>query len=167
MKPGTLLVDLAIVFSVGTDAFPACGSNRPDYGQLFIVQKQWAAAVSHQSGRVGSCGGAAPAAMESEMPKTFYRSVLLTLCFVASNSLAQTVAPQAGTNTASLCVLQKKVAEGEHETARVSGLYGPGLDRTVLEDVGYPSESTWVELDLRSQENKKKLRKQLDRSRRA
>jgi hypothetical protein len=92
---------------------------------------------------------------------------LLTLCFVASNSLAQTVAPQAGTNTASLCVLQKKVAEGEYETARVSGLYGPGLDRTVLEDVGCPSESTWVELDLRSQENKKKLRKQLDRSRRA
>jgi hypothetical protein len=49
----------------------------------------------------------------------------------------------------------------------VSGVYGPSLDRTVLEDADCPGESTWVELALRSQENKEKLRKLLDRSRRA
>jgi hypothetical protein len=95
-----------------------------------------------------------------------YVTVLLTM-LLAVDSLAQTTAPQSATNTASLCVLQKTVAEGEHETVRVSGLYGPGLDRTVLEDVECSTESTWVELDLRSQGNKAKLREQLDRSRRA
>jgi hypothetical protein len=86
---------------------------------------------------------------------------------LAVESLAQTVAPQPGPNMASLCVLQKKVAQGEHETVRVSGVYGPGLDQTVLEDAECPSDSTWVELALRSQENKDKLRKMLDDSRRA
>jgi len=101
------------------------------------------------------------------MLKTFWLSALLTMRLFETDSLAQTVASKTGPNTASLCDLQKRVAEGEHETARVSGLYGPGLDRTVLEGVGCSTESTWVELDLRSQENKKKLREQLDHSRRA
>ena len=46
-------------------------------------------------------------------------------------------------------------------------MYGPGLDQSVLKDSGCPRESTWVELGLRSQKNKEKLRKILDRSRRA
>jgi hypothetical protein len=101
------------------------------------------------------------------MLKTFYLLVLFTMCLFAAISLAQTAAPQTGPDTASLCVLQKKLAEGEHETVRVSGVYGPGLDRAVLEDTECSKESTWVELDLRSQENRKKLREELDRSRRA
>jgi hypothetical protein len=61
----------------------------------------------------------------------------------------------------------KKVVEGEHETVRVSGIYGPSLDHTVIEDAECPSDSTWVELALSSQKNKEKLRKMLDNSRRA
>ena len=101
------------------------------------------------------------------MRKNFYLRVLFTMFLFAVECGTQSAAPQAGPNTSSLCVLQKKVADGEHETVRVSGLYGPGLDRTVLEDAECPSESTWIELDLRSQENKEKLRKLLDRSRQA
>jgi hypothetical protein len=76
------------------------------------------------------------------MLKTFCVSVLLTMCLFAAESLAQTAALQAAPNTTSLCVLQKKVAQGEHETVRVAGLCGPGLDRTVLDDSGCSSEST-------------------------
>jgi hypothetical protein len=49
----------------------------------------------------------------------------------------------------------------------VSGILGAGLDHGTLEDAECPSESTWVELALDSQQNKEKLRKLLDRSRRA
>jgi len=107
-----------------------------------------------------SCKGA-------KMQKTFHLVALSAMCLLAAESLAQTAALQTGPKTTSVCVLQKQVAEGEHETVRVSGLYGPGLDRTVLEDAECPRESTWVELALRSQENKEKLRKLLDSSRRA
>jgi hypothetical protein len=101
------------------------------------------------------------------MQRSFCLAVLFTTCLFSAESLAQTLAQQMRPNAASLCVLQKKVVEGEHETVRVSGIYGPGLDHTVLEDAECPSESTWLELDLRSQKNKEKLRKILDRSRRA
>jgi hypothetical protein len=69
--------------------------------------------------------------------------------------------------TASLCSLQQEVGEGEHESVLVSGIYGPGLDRTVLEEPSCPREGTWVELDLQSNQNKEKLRKMLDQSRQA
>ena len=67
----------------------------------------------------------------------------------------------------SICKLQDTVAPGTHINVRVSGVYGPGLDHTVLLDAECPNVSTWVELDLRSQKNKGKLRKLLDRSRQA
>jgi hypothetical protein len=95
------------------------------------------------------------------MQKAFYLVVLFTMCLLAVQSLAT------DPNMASLCVLQRNVAEGEHETVRVSGVYGPSLDHTVLEDAECPNESTWVELALLSQENIRKLRKLLDRSRQA
>jgi hypothetical protein len=101
------------------------------------------------------------------MLKTFCLQVLFMVCLFAEISLAQTAAPRAVPNMASLCVLQGEIAQGKHEAVRVSGVYGPGMDRTVLEDTECSSESTWVELDLRSQKNRKKLREQLDRSRRA
>jgi hypothetical protein len=101
------------------------------------------------------------------MRNTFHLAVLFAMCFFAVESLAQTAAPPTVPNAQSLCVLQKQVAQGEHETVRVSGVYGPGLDRTVLEDAECPSESTWVELALCSHENKEKLRKLLNSSRRA
>lgn len=101
------------------------------------------------------------------MQKTFYLAVLFAMFLFAGEFLAQTAPPQTGPKATSLCALQEKVAKGEHQTVRVSGVYGPGLDRTVLEDAECPSDSTWVELALRSKENKNKLREVLSRSRRA
>ena len=71
---------------------------------------------------------------EAKMQKTFYLAVLFAMCSFGAESLAQTAAPQTSPKATSLCVLQKKVAQGEHETVRVFGVYGPGLDHTVLED---------------------------------
>jgi hypothetical protein len=67
----------------------------------------------------------------------------------------------------SLCSIEKSATEGSHNTVCVSGLYGPSLDQSVLEDSSCPAESSWVELALRSGHNKKKLRNLLDRSRQA
>jgi hypothetical protein len=67
----------------------------------------------------------------------------------------------------SLCSIAKSATEGSHNTVRVSGVYGPSLDQSVLEDSSCPADSSWVELDLRSHQNKAKLRKLLDRSRQA
>ena len=67
----------------------------------------------------------------------------------------------------SLCSIEKSATEGSRNTVRVSGVYGPGLDRSVLEDSSCPAETSWVELDLWSDQNKEKLRKLLDRSRQA
>jgi|ERR1700683_380697 len=89
------------------------------------------------------------------------------LPMVGSGPHAQSTPQQVSVKTTSLCVLQKKVAEGKHEAVRVYGTYGPGLDHAVLEDPSCPAEGTWVELALRSDENKEKLRKLLDRSERA
>ena len=101
------------------------------------------------------------------MQKTFYVACLLAVCSLAAKSPAQSAATQTDLQTTSLCVLQKQVVEGKHETVRVSGIYGPSLDHTVLEEPSCPDEGTWVELELRSNENKEKLRKMLDHSRRA
>ncbi len=68
---------------------------------------------------------------------------------------------------ASLCSLQQKIGAGDHESVRVSGIYGPGLDHTVLEEPSCSGEGTWVELELQSNQNKEKLRKMLDHSRQA
>ena len=101
------------------------------------------------------------------MQKTTCLAVLSAMCLFATESLAQSAAPQTDLRTTSLCFLQKQVAEGKHETVRVSGMYGPGLDHPVLQDPSCPAEGTWVELSLRSNQNKEKLRKFLDRSHRA
>jgi hypothetical protein len=101
------------------------------------------------------------------MQKTLSLAVLLTMSSFAAESMPQPAAPQMGPKTTSLCVLQKEVAQGNHQTVSVSGVFSEGLDLGTLEDVECPSESTWVELALRSPENKEKLRKLLDRSHRA
>jgi hypothetical protein len=97
------------------------------------------------------------------MQKTFYVAGLLAMYSLG----AKPPATQVDLVATSLCVLQKQVAEGKHETVHVSGIYGPSLDHTVLEEPSCPDEGTWVELDLRSNQNKEKLRMMLDHSRQA
>jgi hypothetical protein len=96
--------------------------------------------------------------------KTFLTAVFAMAVF-AGSCLAQTVPKEP--EAKSLCSLQQTVTEGNHETVRVSGIYREGPELGVLEDVACPKEGTWVELELRSHENKKKLYKLLDHSRRA
>jgi hypothetical protein len=101
------------------------------------------------------------------MQKILYVAGLLAMCSLAAKFPTQSAATQPDRNPTSLCVLQKQVAEGNHETVRVSGIYGPSLDHTVLQEPSCPGEGTWVELELLSNQNKEKLRKMLDHSRRA
>jgi hypothetical protein len=70
--------------------------------------------------------------------------------------------PQTIQESVSLCDLQEKVAEGDHINVRVSGVYSGGLGMGILEDAGCPGRTTWVELALRSDCNKKKLKSLLD-----
>lgn len=72
--------------------------------------------------------------------------------------------PQENQQFQPLCGLQGKVAEGDHINARVSGVYSSGLDMGVLEDAACPDRSIWVELVLSSDQNKKKLKRLLDRA---
>ena len=88
---------------------------------------------------------------------------LLVLCGVSVTSWAQKSQPQA----ASLCSLQQQIGAGQHESVRVSGIYSEGPEVGVLEDEACPKEDTWVELDLKSQQNRQKLGEVLDRVRRA
>jgi hypothetical protein len=72
----------------------------------------------------------------------------------------------------SLCSSQGKVAEGEHLTVAVAGIYQGGLGDSgpamgVLYDDACPDQNAWVEIDLQSSVNRKKLNQLLERSDRA
>src|SRR5215470_3177789 len=97
--------------------------------------------------------------MTTRMRKTFRIAILL---FLAGTSVGQP-----NERTESVCSLQRKASAGNHESVRVSGIYGPGLDHTVLTDPSCAGEGTWVELELHSNQNREKLRQMLDESRRA
>ena len=58
----------------------------------------------------------------------------------------------------SLCGLQHAAKQGERRFVQVGGIYSDGLEMGVLTDAACPSEHTWVELDLQSTTNKRKLR---------
>lgn len=97
--------------------------------------------------------------------KREHGSVLIAICLCAPTSFAQL--PSGNQKAESLCILQKNVVQGKHRTVHISGLYGPGLNHTVLEAPSCSAEGTWAELDLHSGRNKERLRKLLDKSRRA
>lgn len=94
------------------------------------------------------------------MQKIFYTGILLSMSFFSVGCFGQSRQPK----SASLCSLQQKATEGSHETVQVSGIFREGLELGTLEDAACPKESTWVELKLRSDQNKEKLRKMLDRA---
>lgn len=64
----------------------------------------------------------------------------------------------------SLCNLQQQVAQGARRSVRVSGTYSSGVDMGVLKNAECPGQGTWVELVLRSNQNKKRLKKIMDTS---
>ena len=92
---------------------------------------------------------------------------LLIICLVGGTCFGQS--KQAHT---SLCSLQGKVAEGDHMSVKVSGVYegglgDKGLAMGMLEDSACPDQSAWIEIVLQSKLNRKKLSRFLDQSDRA
>lgn len=71
-----------------------------------------------------------------------------------------------------LCTLRGRVAEGQHLSLTVSGTYQGGLGDSgratgVLSDDACADQNAWVEIDLQSAINRKKLNQLLERSERA
>ena len=92
---------------------------------------------------------------------------LLSICLIAGTCFGQP--KQALT---SLCSLQGKVAQGDHLSVKVSGVYQGGMGDSgpamgVLEDSSCPDQNAWVEIMLQSKLNRKKLSGLLDRAGRA
>jgi hypothetical protein len=100
------------------------------------------------------------------MLRTFFFIVFLFGSIGTCTGGGQT-APTVPQELASFCSLQQKVGTGEHETVLVSGIYGASVDMGVLVDSACPTGATWVELKLRTVENRRKLSKILAHSRRA
>jgi hypothetical protein len=100
--------------------------------------------------------------------QTVLRSIgLLSICLVAETCFGQSEPPHT-----SLCSLQGTVADGEHVSVTVSGVYEGGLGNSglamgVLEDSSCPDQNAWVEIVLQSKLNRKRLRGLLDRADRA
>jgi hypothetical protein len=94
--------------------------------------------------------------------KTLCLVGLLACCLVAGTCFSQSESA-----SSSLCNLQGKVAQGDHISVHVSGVYSNGLEVGTLEDAACPDQTTWVELALRSDHNKKKLKRLLDERGRA
>jgi hypothetical protein len=93
-----------------------------------------------------------------------YAMGAIAICFVAGTSFAQ-----AGHKMSSLCRLQEGIGQGEHISVRVSGAYSVGPENSTLDDSAcpvVPYQSTWVEFDLQTNRNDKKLRKLLEHSQR-
>jgi hypothetical protein len=85
----------------------------------------------------------------------------ISIWFAASTCSAQTVK---GT---SLCDLQEKVAPGEHVHVRIAGVYSGGPENSTLGDPACPAapyRNTWVEFDLQTKRNDKKMRQLLGHS---
>jgi hypothetical protein len=85
--------------------------------------------------------------------------VLFTISFLAGSCRAQDAK-----EISSLCDLQKKIAEGNHVSARISGIYSGAPELGYLEDAACPGQRTLVRFALRTQRNKKKLAKIFDPS---
>ena len=78
----------------------------------------------------------------------------LTIGLMAGQVCAQS---SVGWERPALCDLQTKVAQGEHQTVRVEGVYLAGLEGQVLVEAGCSGRSTHVEFDLKANRNWKRL----------
>src|SRR5271169_2116431 len=91
------------------------------------------------------------------------RIVVPIVWFISGICLAQTAQEK------SLCNLQETVAQGEHIHVRLSGIYSTGPENSTLDDPACPVapyHSTWVEFDLQTKRNDKKLKELLEHSQR-
>jgi hypothetical protein len=66
----------------------------------------------------------------------------------------------------SLCDLQVQVAQGEHRTVRVEGVFLAGLEGNAFVNTGCSGRSTYVEFELKSQQHKKRFWRLVDKTNR-
>lgn len=86
------------------------------------------------------------------MRVVFRTTGMILVCLLTAASVAQSAH-----KASSVCSLQGKVAEGTHRDVVVSGLYSQGLENTTLTDSACSARSTWVEFDLKSENNEAEL----------
>jgi hypothetical protein len=101
------------------------------------------------------------------VPSVFQTIGMMTVYLVAGTCFGQSKLAHT-----SLCGLQGKVAEGDHVSVTVSGVYEGGLGDSgpamgTLDDSACPKETAWIEIALQSTNNRKKLKGILDKSSRA
>jgi len=91
------------------------------------------------------------------------RKILWILPLLLGVTVQVRVAAQAP-DKVPLCDLQHTAKQGERRPVQVGGIYSDGFEMGVLTDAACPSEHTWVELDLQSTTNKRKLRTILEKA---
>jgi hypothetical protein len=85
------------------------------------------------------------------------RNVLPMLGMLAIFVMAQNAVARSNLPVSPLCELQVKVAQGEHRTVRVRGVYLAGLEGQYLVDAGCSGRSTDIEFALKSHRLWKRL----------
>jgi hypothetical protein len=89
---------------------------------------------------------------------------ILTIAFIVLVINSLTGNAQAQARPTPLCDLQKNVQLGTHQPVRVSGVYVRGFEGSVLVDSCDNNEGTWVDFELKSTHNEKKMRETLGRA---
>jgi len=88
-------------------------------------------------------------------------SGLFAICIVSNQDVARAQLP-----VSSLCDLQAKAAHGEHRTVRVEGVFLAGLEGQGLVNVGCGGRSTYVEFELKTRLNRRRLWRLVDKTNR-
>jgi len=94
------------------------------------------------------------------------RYVLRVFVLFAIGLVLMQGAVQAQLTTSSLCDLQVQVAQGEHRTVRVEGVYLQGLEGQGFVNAGCSGRSTYVEFELKTHRNKNRLWRLVDKTNR-
>jgi hypothetical protein len=95
------------------------------------------------------------------MPFRLDTIAAITIFLIGGTSFARI------TQEAALCGLQEKMPQGQHVHVRISGVYSARPENSTLDNPACPVtpyQSTWVEFDLTTKHNDKKLRKLLEHS---
>jgi hypothetical protein len=91
------------------------------------------------------------------LPDRFVRNVISLLAVLLCFVLVESANAQHDSTKSPLCKLQEDVAQGEHHTVRVEGVYLAGLEGQYLVAAGCSGRSTDVEFALKSHRLWKRL----------
>src|ERR1700730_5487758 len=97
-------------------------------------------------------------------PRRIARKHANDVALLAMSFLAPPCFGESAPKSKSLCMFQKEVREASHATVQFSGALSEGLGLGTLRNPACREETTWVELALRKNKNKEKLRGILEHS---